>query len=238
MTESKKPSGLPPTSRFHRQKPPAAKKPGSEQAYEVGYGKPPKKTRWSKGESGNAAGPRPKSEKPARRRGERPQLLPPASLAIDEVLNQKVWIMVGGKRRRVTTFQMLMMQLVKQAAEGDAGARRELFRYAKQFNYQPPPMGLDTALQGWVQTGEMPDPALAWMINTDRLAEAMRAAGLLDASEIGGLTIPEETVELLANAPMTSRQRRALRRALRYFKKGVGGGSLGAPPEAEDGPDA
>lgn len=68
-------------------------------AYEVGYGRPPKETRWKKGRSGNLG--------PKKRR--------PASAAtveiIDRLFGKPVEIVENGVARKVTTLEAILMRL-------------------------------------------------------------------------------------------------------------------------------
>lgn len=69
--------------------------------YEVGYRKTPVKTRFKKGQSGNPRG-RPKGSKALR-------------TVIDDVLDTKVVVTIGGKRRRVTKTRLLVETAVNEA---------------------------------------------------------------------------------------------------------------------------
>jgi hypothetical protein len=73
--------------------------------YEVGYGKPPRNTRFKKGQSGNPAG---------RARGT--QNL--KTLLID-TLNEPVVVTENGGRRTISKRQAIIKQLVNQSANGD-----------------------------------------------------------------------------------------------------------------------
>lgn len=74
-------------------------------AYSVGYGRPPKHSRFQKGISGNKKG-RPKGSKNAR------------TIARD-MLGRKGAVTVDGKRQRMTALEMAMLRQVKRATEGD-----------------------------------------------------------------------------------------------------------------------
>lgn len=79
--------------------------PGNERDYEVGYGKPPKHTRFSKGQSGNPHG-RPKKKKT------RKELL-------DDAWQTEV--IVNG--RKMTKAELFLNQLVNDGIKGQASAR-------------------------------------------------------------------------------------------------------------------
>ena len=76
--------------------------------YEVGYGKPPKSARFTKGKSGNPKG--------------RPKGKPNLEAAILRALGAKVVINENGRRRTVTKLEAAMMQLANKAAGGDLRA--------------------------------------------------------------------------------------------------------------------
>lgn len=83
----------------------------------VGYGSPPKATRFRKGVSGNPKG-RPKGS------------LNVATLLF-KILHEKVVIIEHGKRKKVTKFEATLKQLVNKAASGDLRAQRQLLELAK-----------------------------------------------------------------------------------------------------------
>ena len=72
-----------------------------DDGYDVGYGKPPRGTQFKKGQSGNPKG-RPKGAKSFK-------------TLVDEVLNEKVTIVVNGKPRKVTKKKALARQAVHSA---------------------------------------------------------------------------------------------------------------------------
>ncbi len=80
----------------------------NEDSYSVGYGKPPKTSRFRKGQSGNPKG--------------RPRGKPNAATVILRALEAKVVINEHGRRREVTKFEAGMMQLANKAASGDLRA--------------------------------------------------------------------------------------------------------------------
>ena len=80
----------------------------------VGYGKPPKASRFQKGRSGNPSG-RPKKV--------RTQL----EVARRE-LAQNVIVTENGRKRRLTKAQLVVKQLVNKALKGEAPAMRMLLR--------------------------------------------------------------------------------------------------------------
>ena len=73
--------------------------------YEVGYRKPPRHTRFTKGHSGNPQGRPPEAKNLS-------------NLLLQE-LNQRVIVAVDGKRKAITKWRAFIKQLVDRAAAGD-----------------------------------------------------------------------------------------------------------------------
>jgi len=74
--------------------------------YQVGYAKPPRKTRFEKGRSGNPAG-RVKGSKNV------------SKLLLD-ALGEPVVVNENGERKRITKVEAMLKQLVNKGASGDA----------------------------------------------------------------------------------------------------------------------
>jgi hypothetical protein len=74
-----------------------------------GYGRPPRKARYTKGQSGNRGG------RPRGRRREAPY---------EAVLGQMVTIREGGVERRVSAEEAFLLYLLKRGLEGDSAATR------------------------------------------------------------------------------------------------------------------
>jgi hypothetical protein len=85
--------------------------PDDEDGNGGGYGRPPKATRFTKGQKANPAG------RPPRQRREAPY---------EAVLGQMVTIREGGVERIVTAVEAFVLQLIKQGLEGHGGASRSL----------------------------------------------------------------------------------------------------------------
>jgi Family of unknown function (DUF5681) len=83
--------------------------PGDDEDGGGGYGRPPKATRFTKGQRSNPAG---------RPRGQRPEA------PYEAVLGQMVTIREGGVERCVTAEEAFLLQLAKSAVEGDGAATR------------------------------------------------------------------------------------------------------------------
>lgn len=80
--------------------------------YEIGYGKPPQKTRFQKGKSGNPSG-RPKGVKNYQQQ-------------LDAVLSEKITVTTNGKQRRISKLTAMFIQLSNNALKGDRHALRLL----------------------------------------------------------------------------------------------------------------
>jgi hypothetical protein len=105
--------------------------PDQERDYEVGYGKPPRHTRFKKGQSGNPRG-RPKGSKNL------PTLL-------TEALNEPVVIAENGRRRKITMRQAIIKQLVKRSATADLRAMKILLDMVRDLERQAEPASPETA---------------------------------------------------------------------------------------------
>lgn len=90
---------------------PKKKGPGD---YEVGYKKPPKRTRFSKDQSGNPKG-RPKGRK---NKGS----------VIREIIERKVTIGKNGKEQKVTVFEALVESMVSKALNGSINDKVKLIQ--------------------------------------------------------------------------------------------------------------
>jgi hypothetical protein len=76
-----------------------------EPDYEVGYGKPPRHTRFKPGCSGNPRG-RPKDAKNL-------------STLVHEALNEQVVVAENGRRRKISKRRAIIAQLVNRSAQAD-----------------------------------------------------------------------------------------------------------------------
>jgi hypothetical protein len=79
------------------------RRPGD--SYEVGFGKPPERTRFKKGRSGNPKG--------------RPRKKPDLYSELTKVLRENVTITVDGQQEKVTVQQALLRRLRDQALRGE-----------------------------------------------------------------------------------------------------------------------
>ena len=92
--------------------------------YEVGYGKPPRSTRFLKGQSGNPRG-RPKGSKSA-------------SALLEQALSAPVSINEGGTTRVIEQRMALFKSLVARAIKGDARAAALVIKLMEQFERVTP----------------------------------------------------------------------------------------------------
>lgn len=82
---------------------------GDEGQQKAGYGKPPRATRFRKGQSGNPKG---------RPRGTRNEI------PYDSVLGQMVTVREDGRERRITAAEAFILQLTQKGLAGDSAAAR------------------------------------------------------------------------------------------------------------------
>ena len=99
--------------------------------YEVGYGKPPLTTRFKPGQSGNPRG-RKKGRKDFR-------------VEIAEMLEARVTVMEGGKKKTVTSRAATLMRLREKALRGDAKAIDRLIQLAAQHASEEEAAGRERA---------------------------------------------------------------------------------------------
>jgi Family of unknown function (DUF5681) len=83
-----------------------------DNAYEVGYGRPPKETRWKKGQSGNAG--------PKRSRAKSVDTIE----IIDRLFREPVEIVESGVARAVSTLDAILMRLWAAEMTGSKRAGR------------------------------------------------------------------------------------------------------------------
>ena len=101
-------------------------------AYEIGYGKPPAETRFKPGQSGNPRG---------RKRGRKN-----FRSEIADILEARVTITEGGKKKTVSSRAAALMRLREKALKGDAKAMDRLFQLAAQHASEEDAAGRERAL--------------------------------------------------------------------------------------------
>jgi hypothetical protein len=105
--------------------------PDSEGDYEVGYGKPPRETRFAKGQSGNPRG--------------RPSGAKNFATLLREALNEPVIVTENGGRRKVSKRQAIITQLVNRSATADFRAIKILLDIVRDIERQTEPTAPETS---------------------------------------------------------------------------------------------
>ena len=91
----------------------------NEPDYEVGYGRPPKGTRFQPGRSGNPGG--------------RPRNSLNLKTTFQQVMSEPVTVIKNGVRTRVTSFAAVSHKVQQQALEGNVPSQRTYFSCAERF---------------------------------------------------------------------------------------------------------
>ena len=99
--------------------------------YEVGYGKPPRHTRFLKGQSGNPRG--------------RPSGAKNFTTLLRETLNETVIVTENGGRRKVSKRQAIITQLVNRSATADFRAIKILLDIMRDIERQTEPTAPETS---------------------------------------------------------------------------------------------
>ena len=102
----------------------------SDDTYDVGYGKPPKHTRYKKGQSGNPKG-RPKGTKNF-------------STDLRDMLEKPVSLREGAKTVTVSTQMAALLRLREKALRGDSKAMDKIIQLATQFSPEEFKADMDT----------------------------------------------------------------------------------------------
>ena len=105
--------------------------PEKEPEYEVGYGKPPRHTRFTKGQSGNPRG--------------RPPGAKNLKTLLSEALNETVIVTENGGSRKVTKRQAIITQLVNRSATADFRAIKILLDIVRDIERQTEPTAPETS---------------------------------------------------------------------------------------------
>jgi hypothetical protein len=96
--------------------------PEASRDYEVGYGKPPRHTRFKKGQSGNPRG-RPSGSKNLK-------------TLLNEALDEPVVVSEEGRRRKITKREAIVTQLVNRSATADLRALKILLDTLREIEGQ------------------------------------------------------------------------------------------------------
>ena len=102
-----------------------------EPDYKVGYGRPPRHTRFVKGQSGNPRG--------------RPPGAKNLKTLLSEALNEPVIVTENGGRRKVTKRQAIITQLVNRSATADFRAIKILLDMLRDIEGQTEPASPETS---------------------------------------------------------------------------------------------
>src|SRR5690242_3089528 len=99
--------------------------------YEVGYGKPPRETRFVKGKSGNPRG--------------RPAGAKSFHALLSDKLNEPVTVAENGGRRKISKWEAIIIQLVNRSAAADFRAIKILLDIVRDLERQSEPASPETA---------------------------------------------------------------------------------------------
>ena len=97
--------------------------------YEVGYGKPPRHTRFQKGRSGNPAG-RPRGKKNL-------------ATLLSDALDQKIIVVEDGRRKKISKREAIVTQLVNKSASADLKATQIVLAMLRDVETRADPGGAD-----------------------------------------------------------------------------------------------
>lgn len=115
----------------------------TDKEYEIGYGRPPKHTRFKPGQSGNPKG-RPKKTKDLEK-------------LFDRELSGTLTIRENGEVRTITRREAIVKKIVNEALKGDPSARQIAVQFMKNFQdiegFEIDPAG-QQALEAYLQRQE------------------------------------------------------------------------------------
>lgn len=138
-----------------------------DRSYEVGYGKPPKHSRFKPGQSGN-----PKGRKPGSRN---------VMTLLAETLFDTVKVRENGKVRRVPAIQACLLNLRNQAIKGDPKALDRFIRLASLYHSAQPETSSATTPQAVDRASD-----LALLQELQRMLREDPSNGISFASEADG----------------------------------------------------
>jgi hypothetical protein len=99
--------------------------------YEVGYGKPPRHTRFKRGQSGNPRG--------------RPAGSTNLATLVNKALNERVIVADNGERIKITKREAIIKQLVNRSAKADWRAIKILFDIVREIEGRVEPETMETS---------------------------------------------------------------------------------------------
>ncbi|MBA3915496.1 MAG: hypothetical protein H0X25_16910 [Acidobacteriales bacterium] len=85
--------------------------------YSVGYKKPPRHTQFKPGESGNPKG--------------RPKRLNAEAEIYNKALREPMWIKVNGRQKKLSTYEVILMQRVNKARKGFERATDKVLEFVR-----------------------------------------------------------------------------------------------------------
>ena len=91
--------------------------------YEVGYGRPPKATRFKPGGSGNPRG--------------RPQGSRSIAAILNDIVQQKITVTEKGKTRRIPVLEVIFRRITNDAMRGDSGAIKLMLSLVERYAEAP-----------------------------------------------------------------------------------------------------
>jgi hypothetical protein len=94
--------------------------PARKADYEIGYGKPPKATRFKPGQSGNPKG--------AKKKG----AIDDARIMVEDVLAAPVILREGGKDRKTSRLEAMLLTQRLKALQGDSKAAKAMFKLSQK----------------------------------------------------------------------------------------------------------
>jgi Family of unknown function (DUF5681) len=103
--------------------------PDDESAYAVGYGKPPRHSRFEPGQSGNPRGRPPGSKN--------------LSSLLKKALDEPVIVVENNRRRRIAKREAIVKQFVNQSAKGDLKATQLLLSILRDLEGRAEPGSAD-----------------------------------------------------------------------------------------------
>jgi hypothetical protein len=103
--------------------------PDDQNDYEIGYGKPPRHTRFEPGRSGNPRG--------------RPAGSKNLSSLLSKALDAPVIVVENGRRRRIAKRQAIITQLVNRSAQADLKATQLLLTILRDLEGRADPGAAD-----------------------------------------------------------------------------------------------
>jgi hypothetical protein len=133
-----------------------------EPPYEVGYGRPPRATQFKRGQSGNPKG-RPKGSRNV-------------SSELVDFFFGKVTVNDGGRSRRVTRLNAVLLTQWHRAVKGDERAARALVAFAQSRGLFDEPMEIEPS-QEWTDDmlKQLTDEELEQILKLDEKRQAMLA---------------------------------------------------------------